>query len=267
MKAFLFHLNYEFRATLRDKSLLLMTYLFPLFFFVMMGLLMTKAFPAFTETMIPAMILVAVMSGMLLGMPSPLLSARETGILRSYKINGVPSLSIISIPVITSMMHMALISIIIAVAGRVFFHATLPVNWGLFLVVWLITLFTYAGIGVLIGVASANSRASILISQLIFVPSMILGGLMMPVSMLPASLVKVAGLLPTTHAMNAFTHLAYTQTLSMAGWEELVILLASGLIAFAMTIYLFQWDNTLKRQHPAWLGVLCIVPYLAAIVL
>jgi ABC-2 type transport system permease protein len=262
MKAFFYHLAYEFRATLRDKSLLLMTYLFPLFFFVMMGLLMTKANPVFVNTMIPAMILVAVMSSMLMGMPSPLVSARETGIFRSYKINGVPSLSILIIPVIASILNMIVISVIIAVAGYLFFDAVLPTNWGLFVLIWIVVLISYAGLGALIGTAAPNSRAVVLLAQLVFVPSMILGGLMMPVSMLPASLAKIANLLPTTHAMAAFNQLAYQQHGATGGWTSLVVLLVSGIASFGLAVFLFEWDPTLKRRHPAWLAILALVPYM-----
>ncbi len=261
MNAYLFHLIYEFKATLRDKTMLLMTYLFPLFFFVLMGLLMTKANPGFTQTMAPAMILVAVMSGMLLGMPSTLLGARETGILRSYRINGVPSLAITSIPVLTATLHMTLISIIITSAGYFFFDAALPQNWLAFILVWLAALLAFGGLGALIGVASPNSRASVLISQLVFVPSMVLGGLMMPAAMLPESLVKVASLLPTTHAMNAFSALAYNQPGLLNGWTEMVLLLVSGCMAFGLANFLFHWDPSLKRQYPSWLGVLCLIPF------
>jgi ABC-2 type transport system permease protein len=265
MKAFLVHLSYDFRATLRDKSMLLMTYLFPLFFFVMMGLLMTKANPTFNQILIPSMILVAVMSGMLLGMPTPLQNAADHGIFRSYKINGVPSLSILIIPVISSILHMAIISAIILIAGHVFFDAVLPVRWDLFILVWAIALLTYAGLGVLIGVASPNSRATILISQLIFVPSMILGGLTMPASMLPDSLAKIALILPTSHAMSAFQSLAYGQTSTVNGGLELVLLMASGLLALGLAVYLFQWDKNLKRPHSAWLALLAITPFAVAL--
>ena len=37
MTAFVSHLSYDFRTGLRDRSLMLMNYLFPLFFFVMMA--------------------------------------------------------------------------------------------------------------------------------------------------------------------------------------------------------------------------------------
>ena len=58
---------------------------------------------------------------------------------------------------------------------------------------------------------SANSRATVLWSQLIFLPSMLLGGLMMPLSLLPPSVLAVSALLPPAQAMQAFMGLAYSQ--------------------------------------------------------
>jgi ABC-2 type transport system permease protein len=264
MNAFGHHLTYEFRTGLRDRSMLLMNYLFPIFFFVMMGLLMTQVNPTFTQTMTPAMILVAIMSGTLLGLPNPLLTSRESGIFRSFKINGIPSFSIISIPALTSVLHMALISATITAAGPIFFHAAQPTNWIWFVVVWFASVFACAGLGMLIGVVAPNSRATVLLAQLIFLPSMMLGGLMMPTSVLPASLAKVAQLLPTTHAMAAFNGLAMGQQVGHDPIFNLIILIAAGLISFSLAVYLFHWDNTTKRSRNPWLALIALLPYIAS---
>src|SRR5512135_3600577 len=139
MNAFSHHFLYDFKAGLRDRSLLLMNYLFPLGVYVLFGLLLTGLNPTFAPTMIPAMILIAMMSSALLGMPNPLVESREAGIFRSFKINGVPALSIISIPVITSFFHILIVSIIITLTAGPFFHASLPTNWGYFVLVFVIT--------------------------------------------------------------------------------------------------------------------------------
>ena len=88
------------------------------------------------------------------------------------------------------------------------FQAPIPENWMNFVIIFLSLTFACAGISVLIGVVSSSSRMTVLWSQLIFVPSMLLGGLMLPYSMLPAIAGKFAQLLPATHAMNAFHGLA-----------------------------------------------------------
>jgi ABC-2 type transport system permease protein len=42
MNAFISHFSFEFRSGIRNKTLLLMNYLFPLGFYFMIGLLMTQ---------------------------------------------------------------------------------------------------------------------------------------------------------------------------------------------------------------------------------
>ncbi len=57
MTALVNHFAFEFKAGLRNATLLMMNYLFPLGFYVMMGLVMTQINPMFAETMIPAMVI------------------------------------------------------------------------------------------------------------------------------------------------------------------------------------------------------------------
>lgn len=262
MTAFFYHFMYDFRTGLRDKTLLMMNYLFPLGFYILMGLLMTGLNPTFAPTMIPAMILVAMMASTLLGLPGPLIESRDAGIYRSFKINGVPALSIVTIPILSSFVHMLLVSLIITFTAGPLFKAGIPVNWGYFMLILVLTAFTLASFGVLIGVVSPNSRAVVLFSQSIFLPSMILGGLMVPTNMLPASLYRVSLLLPTTYAMNAWRGLALGMQPSFDPRLALLILLVSGLIAFGLAIYLFSWDSKNKqRGHSPFLALLVLVPF------
>ncbi len=129
MTAFLNHFSFEFRTGLRNKTLLLMNYLLPLGFYAMMGLVMTDINPLFLETMIPAMVVFAILVATLLGLPDPLVTAREAGILRSYKINGVPAASILIIPALTTVLHILLVTAIITATAPIFFNAPLPTNW------------------------------------------------------------------------------------------------------------------------------------------
>jgi ABC-2 type transport system permease protein len=267
MTAFFHHFMYDFRTGLRDKSLLLMNYLFPLGFYILMGLLMTGLNPTFAPTMIPAMILVAMMACTLLGLPNPVVESREAGIFRSFKINGVPALSIISIPVLSSFVHILLVSIVITFTAGPLFKAGLPVNWGYFVLILFLTAFTFASLGMLIGVVSPNSRAIVLFSQSIFLPSMILGGLMVPSSLLSPVLYRVSLLLPTSYAMNAWRGLAFGMAPIFDPRWALLILLSSGMIAFALAIYLFNWDSKNKQSgHSPLLGLLTLVPYVLGVI-
>ena len=268
MNAFATHFLYEFRAGVRNVSLLLMTYLFPLGFFLMMALIMPGLNPFFLPVMVPAMVVFAILAATLLGLPEPLVQAREAGIFRSYKINGIPVSSILLIPALTTGLHLAIVVTIITTVGGVVFGAPLPESWSGFLLTFAATTLACEGLSVLIGVASPSSRVQLLWSQAIFLPCMLLGGMMIPWASLPPVAGKVALLLPATHAMNAFKGLAMGGTADFDPWLSIATLVASGVLGFALAIYLFSWDrhSSKRRGHPA-LALLVLLPYAVAMLL
>ncbi len=268
MSAFATHFSFEFKTGIRNKNLLLMNYLFPIGFFLMMGFIMPEINPFFRETMVPAMITFAILAATLLGLPDPLVNARETGIFRSYKINGVPAFSILFIAGLTTGLHLALVSLLITISAPFLFEANVPQNALYFIITMVALAIACSGIGILIGVVSPSTRMTVLYSQIIFVPSMLLGGLMMPFNMLPESAQSVAQLLPATHAMNAFRGLAMGAAADFSPWASIVMLTVSGLVAFFLALTLFSWDsrNSKRRGHPA-LALLALVPYLIGILL
>jgi len=62
MNAFLHHFSFEIRTGVRNKQLLLMNYLFPLGFYLLMGFIMPQINPPFRETLVPAMVVFAILS-------------------------------------------------------------------------------------------------------------------------------------------------------------------------------------------------------------
>jgi ABC-2 type transport system permease protein len=264
MTAFIHHFAFEFRTGIRNKQLLLMNYLFPLGFFLMMGVVMGGINPAFLDSMTPGMVVFAVLAATLLGIPDPLVNSRENGVFRSYKINGIPSLSILVIPALTTMLHLTIVTALITAAAPLLFEAPIPENWLNYGVIFLALAFAMAGISVLIGVVAPNSRVTVLYSQLFFIPSILLGGLMFPFSMLPEAAGTVAKLLPATHAMNAFNGLAMGGAADFYPWGSVLALFAGGFTAFAVAVFLFSWDsrNSERRGHPL-LALVGLVPYLS----
>lgn len=266
MTAFINHFLFEFRTGIRNMQLLLMNYLFPFGFFLMMGFVMAGINPLFLDTMTPAMVIFAILAATLLGIPDPLVNARENGIFRSYKINGIPSISILIIPTLTTMLHLVIVSAIITATAPLLFDAPLPVNWLNYVLIFAALAFAMASISVLIGVVSPNSRVTVLYSQLLFIPSILLAGMMFPYNMLPVAAGKISQLLPATQAMNAFNGLAMGGVADFAPWGSVIALFASGFLAFGLAVYLFSWDsrNTARRGHPL-LALLFLLPFVIGI--
>jgi len=268
MTAFLNHFSFEFRTGVRDKQLLLMNYLLPLGFYLMMGFVMVGINPGFLDSLVPAMVVFAILSATFLGLPDPLVKAREDGIFRSYKINGVPVGSILSIPAITTMLHLVVVAAIILLTAPLLFDAPLPKDWFYFALTFIAMAFASAGMSMVIGVISSSTRSTVLWSQLFYIPSMLLGGLMLPNSLLPDVAGKIARVLPATHAMNAFEALSMGREQAFSAWGSLIVLLLGGALGFALAVYLFKWDSRsrYRRGHPL-MAALVLVPYILSIFL
>jgi ABC-2 type transport system permease protein len=223
--------------------------------------------PFFNETLIPAMVIITMLASLILGLPDPLVSAREAGIYRSYKINGVPAASILAIPALTTIVHTTIVSGIILITAPIFFDSPLPGNWGGFMFVYLISVLALAALGVLIGVIASSTRMIVLWSQLIFLPSMMIGGLMIPFNMLPDALAPVSLLLPTTHSMNAFVGSGYGMAGEVPVASSLAILFSGAVLASGLAWYLFSWDSqNSTRRGPIALALLALLPYVAGVI-
>lgn len=266
MTALTNHFLFEFKTGLRNPGSMMMIYLLPLGFYAAMGFVMVAINPGYAEILIPSMIVFANMSGSILGQPNGLVEAREAGIFRSYKINGIPAISALAIPALSIGIHGLITSAIIAVTAVPLFEAAEPVNWLAIALITPLTAFTFSTLGMLIGVVSSSSRTVVLWSQLIYLPSILLGGMMIPLDILPETIQKFSGLFPSSYAMEAFNGFGYHRETAIDPWIAIIVLLVSGFLALALAVYLFNWDsrNETRRASPLF-GLLILVPYLLAI--
>lgn len=264
MNAFAHHFSYEFKTGLRDRSLMLMIYLFPLFFYAMMGAIMTKINPFFKDAIAPAMIIFAGMTATLLGLPAPMVAARENGVLRSFWINGVPSINLLVIPALSVFMHLIVVCIIITASVNPLFQGGLPTNWSAFAGISVLSILVLACVGLLIGTVSYNNRMSMLLAQCIYIPSMMIGGLMMPVDMLPGGFKRLALLMPATHAMNALKGYAMGLPATFPPFISVATLIASGALALCASYMLFTWDCRIERRRSQWLALIAVSPFVVS---
>lgn len=262
MKAFMLHFAMEFRATLRNRNLLVMNYLLPFGFFLLVGGMMVQINPFFGDQMIPAMVILTVLSGVIMGLPTNLIEAREAGILRSFRVNGLASSSIIAISALANALHVCLVSLIITIVAPVLFKVPLPVNWPMYALVFLLILIASSGLATLIGVIARNGQMAILWQQLLFIPSMILSGLMVPMNLIPGWFQRIGLMLPATYAMEAFQGLAYNRKTLWQPQYGMLLLLIGGITAFVVAARLFSWDNKNDTHHRSILAALAVAPYL-----
>jgi ABC-2 type transport system permease protein len=267
MKAFSIHFLFALKTGIRDKTLLLMNYLFPLGFYFAISAIMPKMNPEYGAILIPSMMIFSILVSNILGLPEGLITSRNTGILRSYKINGIPKMSMLAIPTLTTALHNIVVTAIILITAPIVFGAQLPVNIGGLVIVFIATAIVFSGLALLISVLAENNSITVLYAQVIFLPSMLIGGLMVPASQMPESIGRVTRLLPTTYAMDAFNALAEKGDAAFNPAISLGILLSCGIISILVSSYLFKLDNnnTSKPKSKLW-ALLALVPLVLGVI-
>jgi hypothetical protein len=67
--------------------------------------------------------------------------------------------------------------------------------------------------------------------------------------------------------MNAFKSLAMGNLADFNPWLSLLVLFAGGIVAFALALFLFEWDSHNKmRRSPPILALLALAPYLLSMI-
>lgn len=242
MKSLIYQFKFEFIKAFRDKTLLMLTYLMPLGFYLMMGFFMVEINPFFLDILIPSMVIFTILTSTLMGIPSIVVDNRNSGVLKSYKIYGINKYQYIFINSLTSLIHVLINSLIIVISANYLFNAPTPNNYGLFIILIIIGVFTFTGISTLIGVISKNNKTTILFAQAIYLPSMILSGVMVPSEMIPSSVMKISNIIPTTHLMQGFRELAYLNAVNFSNFNSVFALIAVGVISYIFSVYLFKYS-------------------------
>ena len=209
MNAFLNHLWIQFKMDIREKGTLLTYYLVPLVFYLVIGAVFSSVNPASKQTMTATMPIFAITMGAVLGMPAPIVKMREAGVLRAYRVSGIPGSAVLLIHSVSAFLHLLVVTVIIFVTAPLLYGADIPKNPAAFFLVLLVLMFASIALGLLIGVSARSQSVATMLSQAVFLPTVMLGGIMFPASMLPEPLRILAYVLPSTHAMHSFTSLAY----------------------------------------------------------
>ena len=202
MKAFLYGLFLQIKLDIRSKSLLVTCYIVPLIFFALMGGIFTSVMPEMKETLIQAMIVMGVSMGAFIGLPPSLIETYSGDIKKMYQANGVPLYLGLVTMSISSLVHLTIMSSIIVVLSPVLFDAELPKNLPLFYGALIIFIAVSLSLGSILGLLVKNQAKLTMFAQLVFLPSIMLSGIMFPSELLPKFLDVLGKLFPATWGYN-----------------------------------------------------------------
>lgn len=199
----------QFRMDVRDRGTLLVFYAVPLAFYLVVGAVFSAANPEIIPILSATMVVFSVSMGAFIGIPPTLVKLRESGTLRAYQVSGIPIRAVILSIGVSALAHLSIVSAVIAVTAPLLFGAELPGSAIGFVAVLTALLVCSVAVGLLIGAVCTTQSMAMMVSQAVFMPTLLLSGIMFPAHLLPTALAPLGEILPATHAMHAFNALAY----------------------------------------------------------
>lgn len=198
MSAFSYGVSLQWKLDIRSKTLLITCYIVPLLFFAVMGGIFTSVMPEARYTLIQSMTVFGVTMGALIGLPPSLVEIYSSDIKKVYKANGVPLYLGLVLTNISAYIHLFIMSIILYIAAPLAFNAEIPENPVLYFASLAIFIAVSLSIASIIGLAVKDQAKTSMVSIIIFLPSIMLSGIMFPIELLPKAFEMVGKIFPAS---------------------------------------------------------------------
>lgn len=198
MGAFLYGVSLQWKLDIRSKTLLTTCYIVPLLFFAIMGGIFTSIMPEAKYTLIQSMTVFGVTMGALIGLPPSLVEIYGSDIKKVYQANGVPLYLGLALTNISAFIHLFIMSIILYAVAPIVFDAEIPKNPGIYFGCLAVFIAVSLSIASIIGLAVKDQAQTSMFSILVFLPSIMLSGIMFPIELLPKGFETAGKLFPAS---------------------------------------------------------------------
>ena len=121
-----------------------------------------------------------------------------TDIKKMYIANGIPLCFGVITLVVSAFIHLMIMSMIIFTLAPIVFHSTIPSNIPLYFITLALFVIVSLAISCVLGLAVKNQAKLTMYSQVVFLPSIMLSGIMFSAELLPNFLESMGKLFPAT---------------------------------------------------------------------
>lgn len=219
MQALLYGIYLQWKIDFRNREILVVYYIVPLVFFLFMGNIFTTINPEAYQTLVASMIIFGVTMGAYLGTPTPLVQLYASEMKKSYIVGGIPLYTPAINNFISATIHLFIMSLCILFLGPLLFDGVVPEHMGLFLGALFLFVITCVAIGTLLGLVVKSTTKLTMFSQVLFLPSIMLSGIMFPNELLPEAMQYIGYIFPATWGFKMMSE----STFQWSSWLPIII--------------------------------------------
>ena len=201
MKGLLNHLLLTLRLNLRSKQALVYGYIVPVFFLIAFGSLFKTTPPLLHE--LGQLLTISVLGGACFGMPTAMVSERERGVWRRYRLLPAATGGLVFSTMVARFLIVASAAILQIAMAVWIYGMPAPLHPLQLAIAFTFVCFAFLGLGLIIAMLAETVPAVQALGQAIFLPMIIIGGVGVPLRILPGWAQTVAGFLPGRYAVDA----------------------------------------------------------------
>jgi ABC-2 type transport system permease protein len=237
--ALLQQLGITLKLHARNKMALIYSYLFPTIFLVAFWVLYRYEQVPLARHM-GELLTVTALGGACFGLPTTMVSERERGVWRRYRLAPVATGTLVSGTVIARY-GLLLLAGLLQVALAMTIGMPLPRHPLALVAAFSCVAFAFIGLGLVIAMMADNVPAVQALGQCIFLPMLIVGGVAVPLGSLPEWAQQLSAFFPGRYAVDAIQSTVTGAGLSGARFSIVALILigAAGCLAGAK---MFRWD-------------------------
>jgi ABC-2 type transport system permease protein len=250
------------RLALRNRAFIFFSLIFPLT--ILFGVLSWLG--RRNVAVVPyalALVLSITVMGSFWGLSVQLVTFREQGILRRFRVAPVGPGAMLASSILSNyFLTLPTVVIEFALARRIFHMSQWGNLGGVFFMVTL-GIITFAALGLIIASVTNSTQETQVINQILWSAFLFLSGATLPLPMLPVWMQRFALFLPATYLVTGLERVMVARVSITQIGSEIVALAVSAAIAFFLSQQLFRWEPEAKVGPRAKvLATATIVPFL-----
>jgi ABC-2 type transport system permease protein len=250
------------RLAMRNRAFLFFSLIMPLaFLFIYMTLFGRGRIQAVPYLL--AMVLALTVMGSFWGLSVQLVTFREQGILRRFRVTPVSASAMLASSLLSNYFLTLPTIAVEFFLSRSVFHMAGPGNVLSVFVLVTIGTVTFASLGLIVASVTNTMQETQIINQIIWFIFLFISGVTIPFPMLPGAVQAFAVFLPATYLVSGLQRAMIDHTTLSNLGMYLASLGGCALIAFIIAAQLFRWEPESKapRQAKLWAAA-AVVPFL-----
>jgi ABC-2 type transport system permease protein len=250
------------RLALRNRAFIFFSVVTPIGFLFFFRVLFQRAGPAAMPYVLAVVLALTVM-GSFWGLSIQLISFREQGVLRRFRLTPIGAGPLLSSSILSNYM-LTIPTVVAEFAGANWLFG--QAHWGnLASTIVLITVGSaaFSALGLIVASVTNSLQETQVINNVLWSLFFFLSGATIPLPVFPLWLQKFAFYLPATYLVSGLERAMVTGTGLAGVTADIVSLVASLVVAFEVSRRLFRWEpeERVPARAKAWV-LLAVIPFL-----